>query len=178
MSSLAYNFRRLFLLTTKPTYFQFEKETIETFFVKWVRMGNNIHAYESSQTLNQSSLFARDEAYSPLMARMLTYHGSTSTEYAWVNEKKHMYPDENFAREIMQLFSVGLIQLNTNGTPLLDHHGESKPVYSNDDIMEYARAWTGFGKYKKEKVYSSVTILFSSVTLKTCANYFFRMSTL
>ena len=77
---------------------------------------------------------------------MLTYHGSTSTEYAWINYNTHLYPDENFAREIMQLFSIGLVHLNIDGTPKLDNHGQQQLTYSNDDIMEYSRAWTGFGE--------------------------------
>ena len=52
--------------------------------------------------------------------------------------------DENFAREIMQLFSVGLNKLNDNGTPVLDGAGDTMLTYTNDDIREYARLWTGF----------------------------------
>jgi uncharacterized protein (DUF1800 family) len=44
----------------------------------------------------------------------------------------------------MQLFSIGLYQLNQDGSLLLN--GNNLPVltYTNDDIMEYARMWTGF----------------------------------
>ncbi len=52
--------------------------------------------------------------------------------------------DENFAREIMQLFSIGLIQLNMDGSPKLDENGNTILAYTNDDIMSFSRAWTGF----------------------------------
>ena len=52
--------------------------------------------------------------------------------------------DENFAREIMQLFSIGLEKLNADGTTKKDLDENSIPTYDNDDITEYARLWTGF----------------------------------
>ena len=44
----------------------------------------------------------------------------------------------------MQLFTTGLFQLNMDGTEVFDDTGGKQKVYSNDDIEEYARAWTGF----------------------------------
>ena len=44
----------------------------------------------------------------------------------------------------MQLFSIGLIMLGRDGTPLLDDAGAAIPTYNNDDVMDFARAWTGF----------------------------------
>ncbi|NNC89448.1 MAG: DUF1800 family protein [Akkermansiaceae bacterium] len=52
-------------------------------------------------------------------------------------------PDENFAREIMQLFSIGLLELNMDGTPVLDVHGNPVETYTNDDIQQVARVFTG-----------------------------------
>jgi len=42
-------------------------------------------------------------------------------------------PDENYAREVMQLFSIGLVQLNNDGTPKLVN-GRAVDTYSMDDI--------------------------------------------
>ena len=53
-------------------------------------------------------------------------------------------PDENFAREIMQLFSIGLWQLHDDGTQMLDGSGQPIPSYTQPDIVEQARVWTGF----------------------------------
>lgn len=44
----------------------------------------------------------------------------------------------------MQLFTMGIEKLNEDGTPVLDGAGEPIPVYDNDDIMTFAKAWTGF----------------------------------
>lgn len=59
-------------------------------------------------------------------------------------EGKFVYPDENYAREIMQLFTIGLFKLNKDGTNVQDQNGDPIPTYNTDDIMEMARAWTGF----------------------------------
>lgn len=53
-------------------------------------------------------------------------------------------PDENFAREIMQLFSIGLLHLHPDGTLKLAANGQPIPTYSNEDIQELARVFTGW----------------------------------
>lgn len=49
----------------------------------------------------------------------------------------------------MQLFTVGLYQLNQDGTQKVDSQQATASVYSNDDIEEYARAWTGFVRQER-----------------------------
>ena len=56
---------------------------------------------------------------------------------------KHIHPDENYAREIMQLFSIGLYQLNKDGTHKQDAKGRDIPSYDNTDIKQLARVFTG-----------------------------------
>lgn len=53
-------------------------------------------------------------------------------------------PDENYAREVMQLFTIGLYQLNDDGTQKLDGSGQPIPTYSNVDVMGLAKVFTGF----------------------------------
>ncbi len=53
-------------------------------------------------------------------------------------------PDENYAREIMQLFTIGLYQLNDDGSQKLDQFGNPIPTYSNNDVMGLAKVFTGF----------------------------------
>ncbi len=53
-------------------------------------------------------------------------------------------PNRNYAREMMQIFSMGPIQLNMDGTPVLDPSGATVPNYTEDDITELARALTGW----------------------------------
>jgi uncharacterized protein (DUF1800 family) len=53
-------------------------------------------------------------------------------------------PNENYAREILQLFSVGLAQLNPDGTPQLDTNGVPIPTYTQDTIIGFAHVFTGW----------------------------------
>ncbi|PSU36522.1 DUF1800 domain-containing protein [Photobacterium lutimaris] len=58
--------------------------------------------------------------------------------------ERNRYPDENYAREVMQLFSIGLYELNPDGTEQLDSQGQLIPTYSQDDIENLARVFTGW----------------------------------
>jgi len=63
------------------------------------------------------------------------------------NEKENVdagtKPDENFAREIMQLFSIGLFERHPDGTFRLDQNGQLIPTYDNEHITALARVFTG-----------------------------------
>lgn len=52
-------------------------------------------------------------------------------------------PDENYARELLQLFTIGLVELNMDGTPRLDSNGQPIETYTNDDVGEIAKVFTG-----------------------------------
>jgi uncharacterized protein (DUF1800 family) len=52
--------------------------------------------------------------------------------------------NENYARELMQLFSTGLVLLNPDGTPQLDASGNQQPVYTEAQVQAFARAYTGW----------------------------------
>jgi uncharacterized protein (DUF1800 family) len=54
-------------------------------------------------------------------------------------------PDENYAREIMQLFTIGLHELNPDGTLRLDPNGQPIPTYTQDNIVQTAKVFTGWG---------------------------------
>lgn len=58
---------------------------------------------------------------------------------------ENIHPDENFAREVMQLFTIGLYELNQDGSYILDGNGDRIPTYDNDDIKEFAKIFTGLG---------------------------------
>ena len=53
-------------------------------------------------------------------------------------------PDENYAREVMQLFTIGLNQLNLDGTAKADSAGKPLPSYTENDVTNLARVFTGF----------------------------------
>ena len=86
----------------------------------------------------------KEVTYSPLMGESLSFINGISTGFAWLHRGLLLSPDENYAREIMQLFSIGLIELELNGTPRRDSNGATMRSYSNDVISEYARVFTGF----------------------------------
>ncbi len=52
--------------------------------------------------------------------------------------------DENYAREVMQLFSIGLVRLNPDGSPMLDAEGRTIPAYNQQDVENLARVFTGW----------------------------------
>ncbi len=53
-------------------------------------------------------------------------------------------PNENYAREILQLFSIGLDMLNQDGTPMLDGLGNRIPTYNQENIVNFAEIFTGW----------------------------------
>lgn len=57
--------------------------------------------------------------------------------------ENNVFPDENYAREIMQLFSIGLHELHIDGRPKVDAEGNLIPTYDNDTIENLARVFTG-----------------------------------
>ena len=57
---------------------------------------------------------------------------------------RNIRPDENYARELMQLFTIGLVELNVDGTPRLDDMGQPIPTYSQPIIEGFAHAYTGW----------------------------------
>ena len=81
-----------------------------------------------------------DVTLSPAMGNFLSHYNNPKEDPA-----KNIHPDENYAREIMQLFSIGLWELNADGTRRTDAQGQFIPTYSNADIKEFAQVFTGLG---------------------------------
>jgi len=81
-----------------------------------------------------------DVTLNPMMGRYLS-HFNNPLEIPSLN----IHPDENYAREIMQLFSIGLHELNIDGSEVLDAEDNLIPTYDNDDIKEFAQVFTGLG---------------------------------
>jgi uncharacterized protein (DUF1800 family) len=90
------------------------------------------HAFGQHRDLLQQ--IARSHA----MAGYLTFLDSTKAD---VNTGA--LPDENFARELMQLFTIGLVQLNLDGTPQ-QVNGHAVDTYGLADITGLARVFTGW----------------------------------
>jgi len=79
-----------------------------------------------------------DVTYSPAMAEYLTYLRNRKGD-----PRTGRMPDENYARELLQLFTIGVVELNMNGTPRLGPGGEQIETFDNDDIIGLARVFTG-----------------------------------
>jgi uncharacterized protein (DUF1800 family) len=75
----------------------------------------------------------------PVMGEYLSMKGNRKPD-----EAENIQPDENFARELLQLFSIGLEMLNEDGTPQLDDGGVPLPTYNQDTIQNFARVFTGW----------------------------------
>ena len=57
---------------------------------------------------------------------------------------KNSLPNENYARELMQLYTIGVYQLNPDGSYKLDGNGQKIQNYGNDEIKAFARVFTGW----------------------------------
>ena len=82
------------------------------------------------------------------LLRAVTLHPAMGFYLSHVNNGRadavaNTFPDENYAREVMQLFSIGLFELNPNGTQVLDAGGNPIPTYDNADIREFSKIFTG-----------------------------------
>ena len=75
----------------------------------------------------------RDITLSPAMGNYLDMARSTRQS-----------PNENYAREILQLFSIGTDMLNPDGTPQLTPNGERIPSYSQETINNFTKVFTGW----------------------------------
>jgi uncharacterized protein (DUF1800 family) len=58
---------------------------------------------------------------------------------------ENIHPDENYAREVMQLFTIGLFELNLDGSYKLDSNNNRIPTYTQKEIKEFAKIFTGLG---------------------------------
>ncbi|NOT37186.1 MAG: DUF1800 domain-containing protein [Saprospiraceae bacterium] len=79
-----------------------------------------------------------DITYHPAMGLYLSHLNNPPTDTS-----DNTRPDENYAREIMQLFTIGLFELNNNGTLKKDSKGNAIPTYTQRDIQELAKVFTG-----------------------------------
>ena len=99
-----------------------------------------------SNAFSNYSDLIREVTLSPIMGVYLSHLGNRKT-----NESLNIFPDENYAREVMQLFSIGLYELNADGSRK-QNASEDIPTYDNFDITEMAKVFTGlnFGGQEDE----------------------------
>jgi uncharacterized protein (DUF1800 family) len=87
---------------------------------------------------NYRNLMA-DVTSHPVMGVYLSSHRNEKPD-----PSNNRYPDENYAREILQLFTIGLYELTLNGEWKLGSDGQPIPTYDNETIKNFARVFTGF----------------------------------
>nr|WP_315494583.1 DUF1800 domain-containing protein [uncultured Rhodoferax sp.] len=61
-------------------------------------------------------------------------------------------PDENYAREVMQLFTIGLVQLNPDGSEKTGANGQRLETYTQSDVTQLARVFTGYDFDQRQNV--------------------------
>ena len=131
---------------------------------------NNPSAFVLWQNMMQNDAFGNfstlltDITLSPVMGNYLDM----------VNNDKPgngVDPNENFAREILQLFSIGLEQMNPDGTVQVDGSGNPVPTYGQDEIIGFAHVFTGWtyptkagatAKFRNPEFYGGPMIAFDS----------------
>lgn len=80
---------------------------------------------------------------------VITLHPAMGVYLSMLGNQKpdpvlNIRPDENYARELMQLFSIGLVELNLDGTEKLDNLGQPIPTYDQSIIEGFAHVFTGW----------------------------------
>jgi len=80
-----------------------------------------------------------DVTLNPVMGEYLSMKGNRKHE-----PEQNIQPDENYAREVLQLFSIGQVLLNQDGTSMLDSGGVPLPAYDQSTIENFARVFTGW----------------------------------
>ena len=108
----------------------------------WVTSGNDIqqgrHMVEWWKTIDRHAF----GNYRNLMKEMTL--NPTMGDYLSMRESTRLAPNENYAREIMQLFTIGLFMLNQDGTLQVDGQGNPIPTYTQDGINNLTRVLTGW----------------------------------
>lgn len=86
------------------------------------------------------------------LLEQVTLHPMMGIYLTWLGNQKEdpvtgRSPDENYAREVMQLMTIGLYQLNADGSTRNDSLGRPLPTYTADDISGLAKVFTGYSYY-------------------------------
>jgi uncharacterized protein (DUF1800 family) len=119
----------------------------QTLMISQAELGLNRHERAYAQyydTINRHALgnyrtLLENIALTPAMGIYLSHMRNRPENLA-----TGRMPDENFAREVMQLFTIGLHELNADGSTKLDANGQPLETYSNEDVMALSKVFTGW----------------------------------
>ena len=109
----------------------------------WDMLSNN--AFGNFRTL------LGDVTLHPAMGTFLNTAGNTKEVPA-----TGKVPDENYGREVMQLFTIGLYELNPDGTEKLDASGKRIETYSLSEVTNIARVFTGYNVDNSKNVVTTL----------------------
>ena len=132
---------------------------------------NSASAFTLWQNMLQKDAFGnyydllKDVTLSPVMGKYLDMVNNDKP-----NATTGSHPNENYAREILQLFSIGLSQLNSDGTLQVDGSGNPIPTYGQDEITGFAHVFTGWtyptssgtGNFPNGENYSGPMVAFNN----------------
>ena len=124
---VAFALSQILVVSDRPEQLAVEQQGMAHYYDLMVR-----HAFGNYRDL------LLDVALHPAMGIYLSHLGNRKAD-----PSRKIYPDENFAREILQLFTIGLWELNPDGTRRTDPNGHWIPTYDNRHITELARVFTG-----------------------------------
>jgi uncharacterized protein (DUF1800 family) len=125
---VAYALSQIFVVSFNSAALENEPVGISSYYDMLVR-----NAFSNYRTLLE------DVTLHPAMGGYLS-----SLRNAKADPANNRYPDENYAREVMQLFSIGLVKLNQNGTLQVTDQGLPIRTYDQDAIRGFARVFTGW----------------------------------
>ena len=95
----------------------------------------------------------------PIMGQYLSHLRNSKEIIDLITGEVIVSPDENYAREVMQLFSIGLVQLHEDGSLKLNSSALPDPTYLQDDISAMSRVFTGWSFGKKSSPSNSDTVV-------------------
>ncbi|KZN63830.1 hypothetical protein N473_16055 [Pseudoalteromonas luteoviolacea CPMOR-1] len=125
---VAFALSEIFVISDANTSLRGEPEGMAAYYDMLLK-----HAFGNFRTLLESVTL------SPAMGVYLSHLGNEKA-----NLERNIRPDENYAREVMQLFTIGLNELNLDGTLKLDTDGKSIATYSQKEVAGFAKVFTGW----------------------------------
>jgi uncharacterized protein (DUF1800 family)/uncharacterized protein YjdB len=112
--------------------------------VSGVKTGSSHQLVPYMRLLHQNAFgnyftLLKEVTLNPTMGRFLDMVNNQKA-----NPARNIEPNENYARELLQLMSIGLVELNMDGSPRRDAFGNTIPTYTEDTVKQFSRALTGW----------------------------------
>lgn len=114
--------------------------------VIWPRAYAHYQDVVARNALGNFRTLLREVTTNPAMATWLSLRGNIR----FGRNGSTSQPDENYAREVQQLFTIGLVELNMDGSPKLDSNGQEIETYDQALVSEFARVFTGWNLVQQE----------------------------